>query len=163
MAPLDDASDTAIAVSLTALGLLADTVVLAARRTRSEASGCDEPTAFDSARGLLMQVRSFSGMTVPDWAVLRSRPPVADLEETFGAVTRNRGHSSVEAYLETLIGSLESISAGSATPAQVEAAIKLFDDISLTTLRRTSHRRRRHRSASMHERRGRRSVAASVT
>ena len=163
MAPPHDASDTAIAANLAALGLIADTVALAARRSGPEAFGHGEQAALGSARRLLMQVRSFCAVTVPDWAALRSRWPVVVLDEAFDAVTRNRGHSSVEACIETLVGSLEAISAGSATEAQREGVIEFFDDVSSTTLRRASDARwRRHRKP-LHGRRVRRAAAAAVT
>ena len=161
MAPPCDVSDAATAADLSALGLLADTVCLAARRDGPEAFGCGEQAALGSAGELLMQVRGFCAVT--DWSALRARLPVAVLEEMFDAATRNRGHSSVETYLETLAGSLEAVSAGSATQAQREDVIGFFDDVSSTTLRRASEVRWRRHRTTPHERRGRRAFASSLT
>ena len=162
MAPPRDASPTATAANLLTLGLLADTVLLAASRDGPGAFTRGERAAFASAGGLLMQVRSFCAAVIPDGEALRSRPPLAMLEEVFDAATRNCERGSLETCLETLAGSLEAVSAGAASETQRESVVVFFGDVSSATLRRASDLRWRRHRRPLHERPGRRAVSASV-
>ena len=109
-----------------------------------------------------MQVRSFCAAAIPDRAALRSRQPLAMLEEVFDAATRNCERGSVETCLETLAESLEAVSAGSATETQRENVVVFSDDVSSATLRRAPDLRWRRHRRPLHERPGRRAVPASV-
>lgn len=129
--------------NLTALGRLADRAALAVRRAETGTLGDEDRAALDEARTLLLQLRSFAGMTVPARTALQTMGPISMLEQTFGVVSRTNDEADVGASVTRLIESIESIVAGSGTTDEIHNVATFFDGLGAATLNRRSSMARR--------------------
>lgn len=129
--------------SLTDLGGLADRAALAAHRAESGALEDDDRDALMQAREPLIQLRDFSGATIPSHASLQSMAPIMVLEETFYAVSKIDDQRNFEALLDWLIESIKAVADVSATDAQIQSVKTFFDGLAEATLSRTAELARR--------------------
>ena len=129
--------------SLTDLGRLADRATLAAHRAESGALEDDDRDALMRAREPLIQLRDFSGATIPSHASLQSMAPIMVLEETFYAVSKIDDQRNFGALLDWLIESINAVADVSATDAQIQSVKTFFDGLAEATLSRTTELARR--------------------
>lgn len=129
--------------SLTDLGRLADRATLAAHRAESETLEDDDRDALMQAREPLIQLRDFSGATIPSHASLQSMAPIMVLEETFYAVSKIDDQRNFRALLDWLIKSIKAVADVSATDAQIQSVKTFFDGLAEATLSRTTELARR--------------------
>ena len=129
--------------SLTDLGRLADRATLAAHRAESGALEDDDRDALLQAREPLIQLRDFSGTTIPSHASLQSMAPIMVLEETFYAVSKIDDQRNFRALLDWLIESIKAVADVSATDAQIQSVKTFFDGLAEATLSRTTELARR--------------------
>ena len=129
--------------SLTDLGRLADRATLAAHRAESGALEDDDRDALMRAREPLIQLRDFSGATIPSHASLQSMAPIMVLEETFYAVSKIDDQRNFGALLDWLIESIDAVADVSATDAQIQSVKTFFDGLAEATLSRTTELARR--------------------
>ena len=129
--------------SLTDLGRLADRATLAAHRAESGALEDDDRDALMQAREPLIQLRDFSGVTIPSHASLQSMAPIMVLEETFYAVSKIDDQRNFEALLDWLIESIKAVADALATDAQIKSVQSFFDGLAEATLSRTTELARR--------------------
>lgn len=129
--------------SLTDLGRLADRATLAAHRAESGALEDDDRDALLQAREPLIQLRDFSGTTIPSHASLQSMAPIIVLEETFYAVSKIDDQRNFRALLDWLIESIKAVVDVSATDAQIQSVKRFFDGLAEATLSRTTELARR--------------------
>lgn len=136
--------------SLTDLGELADRAALAAHRAESGALEDDDRDALMQAREPLIQLRDFSGATIPSHASLQSMAPIMVLEETFYAVSKiDYAVSKIDdqrnfgALLDWLIESIKAVADVSATDTQIQSVKTFFDGLAEATLSRTAELARR--------------------
>ena len=129
--------------SLTDLGRLADRATLAAHRAESGALEDDDRDALMQAREPLIQLRDFSGVTIPSHASLQSMAPIMVLEETFYAVSKIDDQRNFRALLDWLIESTKAVADALATDAQIKSVKSFFDGLAKATLSRTTELARR--------------------
>lgn len=130
-------------VGLTDLGRLADRATLAAHRAEFETLGDDDRDALMQAREPLIQLRDFSGVTIPSHASLQSMAPIMVLEETYHAVSKIDDQRNFEMLLDWLIESISAVADASATGDQIQSVRSFFDSLAEATLSRTTELTRR--------------------
>ncbi len=141
---------------LTGLGRLADRAELAVHRSETGALDGDDLKALQDARALLVQLQSFAGTTVPPLVALRAMGPISILEETFGFVSRTKDRVDVNAFVDQLIDSMDSIAEGLGTSEQIHSVVGFLDGLGAVTLesaasiaRRRPERRQRWMSEAL--------------
>lgn len=130
-------------VSLADLGRRASRAALAAHRAESDSLEDGDRDALMRACEPLIQLRDFSGVKMSGQATLQSMAPIMVLEETFDAVSRIDEQRNFRALLDSLIDSIDAVTAGSATDTQIHTVKSFFSGLAEATLTRTTELTRR--------------------